>query len=184
MKLYGKRFSTPFGEMGVAVNEDNALVQVTLPNGHARWADQVARERHTVTEQSGRCDDVIAQLGEYFEGKRQSFELRLMLWGTDFQRSVWQELQAIPYGTTISYKTLATRIGNLAAIRAVGRANGQNPVPIIVPCHRVIGADGSLTGFGGGIALKEALLKLEGYTPARHEQRAYQPALFEANPNR
>ena len=106
-----------------------------------------------------------AQLGEYFAGRRRAFDLPLAPEGTDFQRSVWMALRAIPYGVTISYRALAERIGRPSAMRAVGAANGRNPLPIVVPCHRVIGADGSLTGFGGGLPTKRFLLELEGALP-------------------
>ena len=102
------------------------------------------------------------QLAEYFAGKRTQFDLPLSPHGTDFQRAVWRELERIPYGATISYAELARRIGRPQAMRAVGAANGRNPIAIIVPCHRVIGADGSLTGFGGGLPRKQFLLALEG----------------------
>ena len=108
----------------------------------------------------------IEQLAQYFAGRRRSFELPLAPVGTDFQRRVWQALCAIPYGTTISYGELASRIGNPRASRAVGLANGANPLPLVVPCHRVIGANGALTGFGGGVPIKRALLALEGALPA------------------
>lgn len=104
---------------------------------------------------------VIAQLDEYFGGRRRVFDLPLSITGTDFQRRVWQELQAIPYGETISYGQLAERIGNPRAVRAVGLANGRNRLPIVIPCHRVIGADGKLVGFGGGLPIKAQLLDLE-----------------------
>ncbi len=104
---------------------------------------------------------VIAQLDEYFAGKRRTFDLPLAPRGTAFQRAVWQALTLIPYGETISYGELARRIGKPRASRAVGLANAANPLPIIVPCHRVIGADGSLTGFGGGLGIKGKLLALE-----------------------
>jgi methylated-DNA-[protein]-cysteine S-methyltransferase len=102
------------------------------------------------------------QLDEYFAGTRRDFDLPLAPRGTKFQRDVWQALRRIPYGETISYAQLATRIGKPSAMRAVGAANGRNPLPIVVPCHRVIGADGSLTGFGGGLPTKQFLLQLEG----------------------
>jgi methylated-DNA-[protein]-cysteine S-methyltransferase len=104
---------------------------------------------------------VIAQLSEYFAGRRREFDLPLGPHGTEFQRSVWKALTRIPYGETLSYGELARRIGNPRASRAVGLANGANPLPIVVPCHRVIGADGSLTGFGGGLDIKRKLLALE-----------------------
>ena len=106
------------------------------------------------------------QLDEYFAGKRQHFELPLHPVGTAFQLMVWQALRRIPYGVTISYAELARRIGKPQAMRAVGAANGRNPLPIVVPCHRVIGADGSLTGFGGGLPIKRHLLDLEQALPA------------------
>ncbi|HVC28568.1 MAG TPA: methylated-DNA--[protein]-cysteine S-methyltransferase [Gammaproteobacteria bacterium] len=104
---------------------------------------------------------VIAQLRDYFGGKRREFDLALVPEGTEFQLRVWSALRTIPYGKTCSYGELAQRIRKPKAARAVGAANGQNPIPIIVPCHRVIGANGSLTGFGGGLKIKRILLELE-----------------------
>ena len=103
----------------------------------------------------------IAQLNEYFACRRREFDLPLAPAGTDFQRRVWRALTSIPYGETISYGELARRVGNARACRAVGLANGANPLPIILPCHRVIGSNGALTGFGGGLPIKRALLGLE-----------------------
>jgi methylated-DNA-[protein]-cysteine S-methyltransferase len=105
--------------------------------------------------------EVIRQLQAYFGGKLKEFDVPLAPEGTEFQLSVWRSLRAIPYGETISYAQLAQRIGNPKAVRAVGLANGCNPIPIIIPCHRVIGSNGSLTGFGGGLANKKKLLALE-----------------------
>ena len=105
--------------------------------------------------------EVVDQLQSYFAGDRKNFELDLVLEGTDFQKKVWTALQEIPYGETISYKKLAETVGSPKGVRAVGAANGANPIPIIIPCHRVIGHDGSLTGFGGGLPLKKQLLELE-----------------------
>jgi len=102
------------------------------------------------------------QLNAYFEGRRRTFSLPLAPAGTPFQRRVWAELQRIPYGTTISYSALAKRAGKPRAIRAAGAANGKNPISIVIPCHRVVGKDGSLTGYGGGLETKWALLELEG----------------------
>ncbi|WP_266168922.1 methylated-DNA--[protein]-cysteine S-methyltransferase [Dyella subtropica] len=104
---------------------------------------------------------VRRQLDEYFAGDRQCFDLRLHPVGTPFQLEVWHELGRIPYGVTISYADLARRIGQPLAVRAVGAANGRNPLPIVLPCHRVIGSDGSLTGFGGGLPTKRFLLSME-----------------------
>jgi methylated-DNA-[protein]-cysteine S-methyltransferase len=106
-------------------------------------------------------DEAVRQLSEYFGGQRQSFDLPLALEGTAFQRRVWDALLGIGYGQTVSYGELADEIGQPTAARAVGLANGRNPVSIIVPCHRVVGADGSLTGYGGGLDNKQRLLELE-----------------------
>jgi methylated-DNA-[protein]-cysteine S-methyltransferase len=106
-------------------------------------------------------EDVVAQLTEYFAGTRRQFELPLAPAGTPFQQRVWAALLDIPYGQTISYGELAARIGQKSASRAVGLANGRNPLPIVIPCHRVIGANGKLTGYGGGLPIKERLLALE-----------------------
>jgi methylated-DNA-[protein]-cysteine S-methyltransferase len=103
----------------------------------------------------------IDQLEEYFEGKRKSFDLPFEPKGTEFQKSVWNELLKIPYGETCSYGEIAKRIGNPKASRAIGMANNRNPISIIIPCHRVIGASGKLVGYGGGIDIKEKLLNLE-----------------------
>ncbi len=112
-----------------------------------------------------RSDDafavVAAQLAEYFAGERREFDIPLVLDGPPFQRQAWHALREIPYGETVSYGEQARRIGQPDAARAIGAANGQNPIAVIVPCHRVIGADGSLTGFGGGLERKRLLLDLE-----------------------
>lgn len=122
-------------------------------------------------------EPAIAQLEEYFAGRRQSFDLPLAPEGTAFQRIVWQALTRIPYGETTSYGEVARRIGKPQASRAVGLANGANPLPIIVPCHRVIGADGSLTGFGGGLDIKRKLLALEREVAAGSVAKARQAQL-------
>ncbi len=128
-------------------------------------------DRHPQTCDTGglhapaRLADARRQLEEYFAGTRRVFDLPLRPRGTPFQLRVWRALCDIGYGETISYAELATRIGNPAARRAVGAANGRNPLPIVVPCHRVIGRDGSLVGFGGGLAVKRRLLELESAVP-------------------
>jgi methylated-DNA-[protein]-cysteine S-methyltransferase len=106
--------------------------------------------------------DLFKQLDEYFRGKRKEFDVPLEIIGTNFQKRVWSELEKINYGNTISYQQLAERLGNVKSIRAAGRANGVNPLPIVVPCHRVIGANGKLVGYGGGLDVKRKLLELEG----------------------
>lgn len=117
-------------------------------------------------------DTVIAQLDEYFAGERTEFDLPLRLQGTPFQRSVWEQLRMIPYGETRSYGQLADALGKSGASRAVGLANGKNPVGIIVPCHRVIGSTGSLTGYGGGLDRKQRLLVFEGAPGAAGPSRS------------
>jgi methylated-DNA-[protein]-cysteine S-methyltransferase len=104
---------------------------------------------------------VTAQLDEFFAGERTSFDLVFELAGTEFERRVWQEVASIPYGSTATYAEIATRIGRPSACRAVGRANGRNPVALVIPCHRVVGSDGSLTGYAGGLEMKRALLAME-----------------------
>ena len=130
--------------------------------------DALTGLRFGVAPVAGERDDAhpvlaaaVAQLREYFAGERRDFDLPLAPVGTPFQLGVWEQLRLIPYGTTVSYGELARRLGAPSASRAVGLANGRNPIAIVVPCHRVIGADGSLTGFGGGMAAKRTLLDLE-----------------------
>jgi len=114
----------------------------------------------------------VRQLLEYFDGKRMQFDLRLALAGTPFQQSVWRELQRIPYGQTRTYGEIAENLGNPGAARAVGMANHVNPIPVIVPCHRVVGHDGSLTGYAGGLNIKETLLSLEGARTMKEQKAA------------
>jgi methylated-DNA-[protein]-cysteine S-methyltransferase len=109
-------------------------------------------------------EQAVIQLQEYFEGKRTHFDLKINPKGTDFQQSVWQELLNIPYGKTLSYMELSKKIGDVKAIRAVAAANGKNPLWLVIPCHRVIGTDGSLTGYAGGLWRKKWLLELENPT--------------------
>ena len=111
----------------------------------------------------GVAKEIKKQLDEYFSGKRNSFDLPLELKGTDFQKSVWEAVNQIPFGQTTTYMKLSQKLGNVAAIRAVGAAIGANPVLVIVPCHRIIGTNGQLTGYAGGLERKQALLELEGF---------------------
>ena len=153
--MYYCYVDTPIGELLLAGTE-NALSLIGFPKGSMRrdpGPDWIFKEEP--------FEKVRQQLREYFEGQRREFDIPLSLKGTDFQLSVWHELREIPYGTTVSYGEVAKRIDNPKAVRAVGAANGRNPIPIIVPCHRVIGSHGDLTGFGGGLDTKEALLRLE-----------------------
>ena len=153
--MYYCYFDTPIGELLLA-GEENALTMIGFPKGAMRRdpeSDWIFNEQP--------FEEVRRQLGEYFAGARKHFDLPLVLDGTEFQVSVLEALQEIPYGETTSYGVIAKRIGRPKAVRAVGAANGRNPIPIIVPCHRVIGSSGNLTGFGGGLDTKEALLRLE-----------------------
>ncbi|HEX7190985.1 MAG TPA: methylated-DNA--[protein]-cysteine S-methyltransferase [Thermoanaerobaculia bacterium] len=138
-------FESPVGPLTIRVNDGGALEEIRF----GAWPG------HKPSTQ------VIEQLNEYFAGRRRDFDLRLAPRGTQFQLAVWNELQRIAYGRTISYSELARRIARPNAVRAVGAANGANPIPIIIPCHRVIGANGTLTGYGGGLHIKRALLALE-----------------------
>ncbi|OAI43269.1 cysteine methyltransferase [Verrucomicrobia bacterium SCGC AG-212-E04] len=133
----------------------------------------MTRQRHFEGKQKewkrddARWSGVAKQLREYFEGKRRDFDIPLDVEGTDFQMKVWDALTKIPFGRTASYADVARKIGKPKAMRAVGMANGRNPVSIVVPCHRVIGADGSLTGYGGGLDRKKILLDLESRVGAQ-----------------
>ena len=137
------------------------LIQISGNSQVIRSLRFVERRLHSASP--GRAvETALGQVKEYFEGARRTFDLPLAPEGTDFQKSVWKQLARIPFGRTASYKEVAEKIGRPGAVRAVGGANGRNPIPIIVPCHRVIGSDGSLTGFGSGIWRKEWLLRHEG----------------------
>lgn len=146
---------SPIGMLRLVADEEG-LREVWFDRGRHRKAPEPHWQRDAAPLAEAR-----KQLEEYFAGTRTQFDLPLRPRGTPFQCTVWWELARIPYGATISYGELAQRIGQPLAVRAVGAANGRNPLPIILPCHRVIGADGSLTGFGGGLPTKRYLLSLE-----------------------
>jgi methylated-DNA-[protein]-cysteine S-methyltransferase len=153
---------SPVGTLSL-VATDRALVALvwrTASLSRVSFEDAVEDPDHPVLRETAR------QLREYFVGTRREFEIELDFRGTDFQRSVWAALLRIPYGETRSYGQIAEQIGNPTAVRAVGAANGRNPISIIAPCHRVIGMSGDLTGFGGGLDAKAYLLSLEA--PQRH----------------
>jgi methylated-DNA-[protein]-cysteine S-methyltransferase len=151
--------SSPVGELLLA-GDGTFLRLVAFPNGRHPQKPEAGWERNEAPFR-----DALSQLRGYFAGKVRRFDLPLALEGTAFQQMVWRALQTIPYGETLSYGGLARCIGKPTASRAVGAANGRNPIPIIIPCHRVIGAAGSLTGFGGGLSTKRKLLELEGALP-------------------
>ena len=153
--MYYCYVDTPIGELLLA-GQDDALQVIGFPRGSMRREpdpDWIFNEKPLA--------EARRQLQEYFDGHRTDFDLPVKLTGTEFQVSVLRALQEIPYGETVSYGEIARRIGRPRAVRAVGAANGRNPLPIVVPCHRVIGSTGDLTGFGGGLDTKEALLRLE-----------------------
>jgi methylated-DNA-[protein]-cysteine S-methyltransferase len=157
MSLAYKLIDSPVGELKL-VASDKGLVAILWENDSPRrvsLSELVEDEQHPVLVETER------QLEEYFAGKRKAFSVALDMRGTRFQKDVWEALLAIPFGETRSYGQLANQLGNPRATRAVGAANGRNPVSIIVPCHRVIGASGKLTGFAGGLDAKARLLGLE-----------------------
>ncbi len=168
--IHVRQFSTSLGEMFSAENAAGALLRLGFCK--PGWREQMEREwtarRETVVWEAG-DSPVARQLQEYCCAQRREFDLPLAQHGSEFQHKVWDELRRIPYGQTTTYQKLAQRIGNPAACRAVGRANATNGIAIIIPCHRVIGADGTLTGYAGGSSIKGKLLRLEG---------ALQPGLF------
>lgn len=153
--MYYCYLETPIGELLLAGDTDG-LSMIGFPKGSMRREpepDWIFNEKP--------LSEARRQLCEYFAGQRRAFDLPLHLSGTDFQVSVLRALLEVPYGETVSYGEIARRIGRPRAVRAVGAANGRNPLPVVVPCHRVIGSTGDLTGFGGGLDTKEALLRLE-----------------------
>jgi methylated-DNA-[protein]-cysteine S-methyltransferase len=152
--LYCHEIDSPVGAL-LLVGDKTHLKRICFQS------DRPCVRERTWVHDAGRFEHATAQLQAYFRGRLQRFALQLAPEGTPFQLAVWRQLREIPYGETISYGELARRIGNPRACRAVGLANGANPLPIVVPCHRVIGADGSLTGFGGGLPIKQQLLELE-----------------------
>lgn len=142
------------------VGDENGITQVTVSNSEEKITDIIPSE----------LEDCVIQLQDYFEGSRKYFDLKLNPQGTDFQKTVWKLLEEIPSGKTISYLQLSKQIGDVKAIRAVASANGKNPIWIIIPCHRVIGSDGSLTGYAGGLYRKQWLIN--------HESEYKQQSLF------
>lgn len=158
MSLVYKTMESPIGKLKL-VASDKGLVAILWENDsprRVRLSELHENEEHPVLLETER------QLGEYFAGKRKTFSIALDMRGTRFQKDVWEALLAIPFGETRSYGQLAKQLGNPQATRAVGAANGRNPLSIVVPCHRVIGSSGKLTGFAGGLEMKAHLLGLEG----------------------
>jgi methylated-DNA-[protein]-cysteine S-methyltransferase len=156
--LFRSLFESPFGALNLAVDAAGTLVELWLPNRRRR---DVSLGPFPSAARAG-MEAAQTQLREYFAGTRRAFDLPIRPAGSPFEERVWARLREIPYGATTSYGAIATEFGLINGARAVGRANGANPIPIVIPCHRVIGTDGTLTGFGGGLPLKQALLELEG----------------------
>jgi methylated-DNA-[protein]-cysteine S-methyltransferase len=148
-EMYNSYIKTPLGLVWIDAS-DSGLTGISFKQRAE------CKPKHNI-----HTDNASKQLMEYFAGERQAFNLTYDISGTDFRMRVWQELQKIPYGSTISYKELAVRVGNPKAVRAVGGANNKNPLGIVIPCHRVIGADGGLVGYGEGLDKKKWLLDLE-----------------------
>jgi methylated-DNA-[protein]-cysteine S-methyltransferase len=151
--------NTPLGFTKIT-GDDDGITSITVLNSEEKLTDIIPES----------LQDCVYQLQDYFEGKREQFDLKLNPQGTDFQQTVWKQLQTIPYGKSMSYLELSKQLGDIKAIRAVANANGKNPIWIIIPCHRVIGSDGSLTGYAGGLARKQWLLN--------HENPYKQQSLF------
>jgi len=168
---------TPIGPLVLSTDSSGALTGVRFPDHrrpggagpHRRGGPDGVRGAGGAGSVGRRArlglDTAAAQLHEYFSGRRRSFTVPLALDGTPFQRQVWEHLQRVRYGTTVSYAELARRVGRPGGARAVGHANARNPVAVIVPCHRVVGTDGTLTGYGGGLTAKRWLLEIEASTP-------------------
>ena len=164
MSLAYKRIDSPVGQLKLVAN-DKGLAAILWENdkpSRVRLGEMIEDPNHPILLQTER------QLGEYFIGKRKTFSVPLEMNGTMFQKSVWSALRAIPFGETRSYAQLARELGKPKATRAVGAANGRNPISIVVPCHRVIGSSGKLTGFAGGLETKAQLLNLEQPAIGRH----------------
>ena len=179
------RWTSPLGEMCLAASPRGLsgvwfVNQAHLPNyldGPAAWPQVAAADSHPLLRQA------ISELTAYFAGKRHTFEVSLDInGGTLFQQSVWRVLSKIPYGVSSTYGDISRSIGNPKAVRAVGAAVGRNPIGLIVPCHRVLGIDGALTGYAGGLDRKTALLTLEGvvFQPQRANQPLVQPSPYQA----
>jgi O-6-methylguanine DNA methyltransferase len=163
-KVFWTSFNAKIGTIYVA-STDRGVCKISIPaqgkKDFMSWI-QVHCEGADVVEVASRNKQIMDELNRYFDRKLVKFHSRLDPAGTEFQKQVWSQLRKIRYGTTISYKELAKRVGVSGGYRSVGRANGANPLPIVIPCHRVIGSDDSLVGYGSGIKTKEFLLRLEG----------------------
>ena len=164
--LHRTTLDSPIGRLVVAA-DDEVVVSVTLPGSSRRRrpGDRNDAAQRPDSQARGLPEPLsaaVSQLREYFAGRRQRFELPIALSGTDFQCQVWSALAEIPYGSVVSYAELAEMVGRPTAFRAVGQANGANPLPVVLPCHRVVASGGRIGGYGGGLGMKRRLLALEG----------------------
>lgn len=163
-KIVTRKYETPCGTLKLGSFGDELCLcdwQVEKHRNHVENRLRRILDAEFEEGTSAAIDNAIVQLEEYFNGTRQEFDIPLLFVGTDFQKKVWNQLLSIPFGKTISYGEMARQIGMPKAVRAVANANGANSISIFAPCHRVIGSDHTLTGYGGGLAAKEYLLKLE-----------------------
>jgi O-6-methylguanine DNA methyltransferase len=163
--LYYASMKSPVGNLTLFAS-DKGLFSLFLPVKGCEITEALLRKKPPkirFVRDERRLRESVRQIEEYFRGKRTAFSLPLDLRGTDFQKKVWKAISGVPYGETETYGGIAKRIRHPAATRAVGAACGANPVPIVVPCHRIVGRDGSLTGFGGGLGMKKKLLELEAH---------------------
>lgn len=170
-----KHYLSPAGEMIIGSAGDRLCLCDWLAGIHRAAIDRKIQKRLNALYEDGTSDIIkrtAAELDEYFAGRRKTFDIPTVFTGTAFQNTVWTELTSIPYGTTISYAELAGRIHNPKAVRAVAAANTVNPISIIVPCHRVIGSDNSLTGYGGGLYVKKKLLEMENAWKNKNRETA------------
>jgi methylated-DNA-[protein]-cysteine S-methyltransferase len=179
--LFYKHMISPVGPLTL-VADGAALVAVLWPNDRPFSIRFEKMDKKKEDREHPVLNEVARQLTEYFRGDRRAFQLPLHLGGTPFQKEVWQALRRIPYGHTSSYGQLARAIGRGGAWRAVGLANSRNPLPIIIPCHRVIGVSGRLTGFAGGLETKAKLLALEGARARRVERKDRQNDTYQRRP--
>ncbi len=164
MNLYYTTYISPVGKLHLLGGE-KYLYAVSFDSSWSDYQKKLSRlfpDAQLINTKNLILKKIIGELKQYFSGERKKFTTPLQPLGTEFQKSAWSALQKIPFGKTISYQEQAVNIGSAKAVRAVGTANGQNPLPIVIPCHRVIGKNGKLAGYGGGLHIKEKLLMLEG----------------------
>jgi methylated-DNA-[protein]-cysteine S-methyltransferase len=164
MDAYLETFDTAGGPITIAVDPAGALLRLSFGDGHYTRTieEDLLASGYQVHPAAGQAARARQEIEEYWSEGRRTFEVPVALQGTQWQIDVWQALMAVPYGTTRTYGSMAAQLGRPHAARAIGRANATNPIPLVIPCHRLVGANGSLTGFGGGLHIKQRLLEHEG----------------------